>query len=146
MDKKLPIIITTSLVVILIALLVVVFAGRSCNKASDIIPTASSDVSGSDSTMDSSNGDSTTTTPPDMTNATGDTFPSADITGNGQFPTENGEVIVTETTGSNNGSSGGSTKPTSDQTIIQPTSPSSAQTTSGVIELPFVPADALNGN
>ena len=151
MDKKTPVIITCAVIGTLIVILAIAFGIKSCQNADTepLDPTASvtgTVVSGSDVTGPSDGSGADVSDPTDgttmVTDSEGHTIP---------IQTEEGEIIITEnpaatTAGGNTGSNtptpaqGQPTDPTQ-QTL--PSQEPTLPTDDGVIELPFVPADAL---
>ncbi len=144
MDSKKPIIITSIILGVLIIALVVVFAVKSCSKVDDLLPTStsSSDTQGSgDTTATTSGSGETSASLPDNTLPSQPTGGNTDPDVNPPFPTaDDGEVIVTEPTGGSNPTP----KPADPSSPASPsTKAPAAPTSSGPIELPFVPADQL---
>ncbi|SCW52330.1 hypothetical protein SAMN02910456_01620 [Ruminococcaceae bacterium YRB3002] len=152
MDNKKPIIITAAIIGALIIALVAVIVIRSCNRVEDqLLPTGTTvtDTSGSDMTSGSDN--------TDVTDMSGETLPSQPSDGPDTpiVPPviDDGEVIITETT--QDGTRNTPTpRPAGSSSAAAPTSSPASQSAApsetaptlpndGVIELPFVPADAL---
>ncbi len=146
MDSKKPIIITSIILGVLIIVLVVVFTVRSCNKVDDLLPTSTSTSetqgSGDITTTTSGNGE-TSAALPDNTLPTSPTGGNNDPDVDPPFPTaDDGEVIVTEAP--DGGNSNPTSKPSNPSSPASPTTKApAAPTSSGPIELPFVPADQL---
>ena len=147
---KKPVLITVAIIGVLIALLITILCIRSCKRADDLLPTSESTTYGSDGSSGltnatDANGSEITADPgnPDSTS------PAAASDGSDQIlPTEEGEIIITipATTTTTAASAAGNTTAASSQDTTSATSGNTASTETtgdGVIELPFVPADAL---
>ena len=144
---KKTVLITVAIIGVLIALLITILCIRSCKRADDLLPTSESTVYGSDVSSGLTN--ATDANGSEITADPGNTDPSAPATASDgsdlTLPTEEGEIIITvpATTAS---TAAGNTTAASSQDTTAATSGSTASTEDpgdGVIELPFVPADAL---